>query len=116
MKRTAKLTSTNSLCHEPATATELLSAMVVELQEDIAELRRRIDLRPPKPPTLAAGWAPLKEAAYQTGYSLETMRLWAARGKISALRFGAKWYVNMKSLRKEISSRRGSIRQRAVFR
>jgi hypothetical protein len=116
MKRTTKLTSTNSLCDEPATTTELLSALVVELQEDVAALQRRIELRPPKPPTLAAGWAPLKEAAYQTGYSLETIRLWSARGKVSALRFGAKWYVNMKSLRNEISSRRRSIRQRAVFR
>jgi hypothetical protein len=95
---------------------EKLAAIVVEMQEDIASLRRRVDRRPPRPPSIANGWVVLKDAAFRTGYAAESIRLWAASGKVIAMRCGAKWYVNLASLKKQVNSVQDAVRERAKFR
>jgi hypothetical protein len=119
--RTQKLDSRTTMTRDkqqtiPATDPTKIAAVIVEMQEDIAELRRRVDRRPPTLPSVADGWVGLKEAAYQTGYGKESVRIWAASGKVSAKRCGGKWIVNLASVKKQVSAVQKSVREHARFR
>jgi len=48
---------------------------------------------------LPAHWLPLKAAAHDAGMKYETARTWAERGLIEARRDGARWIVNLVSLK-----------------
>jgi hypothetical protein len=75
------------------------AADIRALQQEVRELR---DIRAPAPPAppappaawpIPAGYASLKDAAAACSRSAEAVRLWAAAGKIAALRRNGRWYV-----------------------
>jgi hypothetical protein len=73
-------------------------ATIASLIVELAELREAVSKRPP--PRHKPGWVPLKEAAFQTGHSPETIRRWAASGKIDATMRGGCWSVRLGSVQK----------------
>lgn len=90
----------------PAGEIERLTALVLELQRDHAELRRDQDdirrtLNIPKP-VLALGeqWVALKFAADVVGFNAETVRLWALTGEIEAVKRGGRWFVNLPDVKR----------------
>lgn len=78
-------------------AIERLIALIMEQREDIAALRQSIERKQSQ--KIKPGFAHLKIAASEVGYSPETVRLWAAKGEIEAERIGGVWLVNLKSVR-----------------
>jgi hypothetical protein len=76
-------------------ALELLTATMLEIKEDVAELLRRSERRPPRHPR---GYVSLRRAAEDCGHCVETLRLWAVRGEISATRVGGVWSVKFEDV------------------
>jgi len=83
------------LADEPA-----LRALACELIEALADLQayRAIVESLPAPPPVGSGWVSLKAAADYSGYSVEAIRLWAARREINAVRSGGRWLVRLASV------------------
>jgi hypothetical protein len=77
---------------EAPSAIEALAAVIVELRADLDEMRARLDAMT-EPAAVPAEFIPLKLAAARTGFHPETLRGWAAAGRISAHRSGGRWYV-----------------------
>jgi len=48
---------------------------------------------------------PLKQAAGETGFNPETIRLWVSRGLIKGERHGGRWFVDPQSLAERIRCR-----------
>jgi hypothetical protein len=71
------------------------SQTISELRATVAQLTARVaelELPPER-------WAPLKAAAFDCGVEYETLRSWAVAGLVEARREGARWYVNIVSVR-----------------
>jgi hypothetical protein len=71
------------------------SRIIANLTETIARLEARV-AKLEQPP---AQWLPLKAAAHDCGVEYETARTWAVGSLIEARREGARWFVNVVSLR-----------------
>ena len=82
----------------PAWTVEKLAALLVELQEDVADLRRCVERRPARR-AMPRGWTCLKDAAAECGFTYECLRQWAASGQIVARRQGGQWIVNVASVK-----------------
>jgi hypothetical protein len=67
---------------------ETLVARSIEHDDDICDLRARL----PADTRLIAGLVPVK--SIDCGYSTETIKRWARRGEIAAVRKGGRWFVD----------------------
>src|SRR5262249_29385044 len=85
---------------------------LIELEEDVTELRAVARQHPFPPPGLVA----LKRAAEEIGYDRETVRRWAIAGDIASVRRGARWFIDPMSLRAHIASLRNCGSERAASR
>jgi hypothetical protein len=70
---------------------------IVELREDVAELRARVPPADTGPP---ADLVPIKQAAGLVGFDRESVRRWAIAGEIDSVRRGAAWFIDIASLRR----------------
>jgi hypothetical protein len=79
-----------------AAAVAELAGGLIEVREDVADLRARLpaDTGPP------AALVPLKQAAGLVGFDRESVRRWAILGEVDSVRRGAAWFIDMPSLRR----------------
>jgi hypothetical protein len=94
-------------------ALDVLHARIVEQREEIANLRAQLHKRRKPRAAVKEGHVTLKEASYQSGESdetkcpVETIRRWAAEGKLEA-DFGVDgvWVVHLAGFLKYFHKRR----------
>ena len=78
-------------------ATEMLAA-IIELREDLAEMRRRASRAAGSSLSkLPPGWVYLKQASFETGYHREHLRQLAIAKSIKGKRVGGIWRVILAS-------------------
>ena len=80
---------------EIATRDELLTAAFIELREEVAALRRKLEGSPPVRVSDDDGYASLLVAARQIGRSNEYLRQQVVKGKIAGVFEGGKWLVRL---------------------
>ena len=78
---------------EIATRDELLTAAFIELREEVAALRRKLEGSPPSTRVDDDQYVPLLIGARQIGRSNEYLRQRAVKGKIDAVFQDGKWFV-----------------------
>jgi hypothetical protein len=82
----------------------MLAADQIELREDVRALQA---VQPAKDGGAPAGMVPLKAATkFADGYSIETVRLWAAAHYVKAQRPGARWFLDVASLTAHVAAKR----------
>ena len=79
---------------------ERLGHQLDELKQTIESIRRSVDA-----PAALDTLVPLKSAACHTGFSVETVRLWLARGRVAGKRRGGRWHDNLQSLQRQLDHR-----------
>ena len=84
------------------TAAEL-SSVILRLEQLLEDLKIATEGRRVSKPQ--PSMVPLKQAAGQTGFSPETIRLWILRGLVKAERRGGRWFVDTLSLADRIRTR-----------
>jgi hypothetical protein len=81
----AELTRLNAVCAG-------LAGGLIEAREEIRELRAAL---PPSALPVAAGFVPAKAAAFEVGFSEESVRRWCRQGEIDASLKGGHWFARM---------------------
>jgi hypothetical protein len=80
-----------------------------ELRQTLARIERHLaELAKTNNPhsfKIDGNWIPLKTAAIDSNFSMETIRLWAVRGLLAAKRIGGKWFVDRRALEEYLRCR-----------
>jgi hypothetical protein len=73
----------------------LQGALIAELVQSNAELRKAAGLDPPKPTISAATqWRSIKQVCHSTNYSPTMVRELISQNRITAQKVGGKWFVD----------------------
>jgi hypothetical protein len=54
----------------------------------------------PRALSISKNWITLKEAAFATGFCVESIRSWCAKREVTAQRHGGRWLVDLASVKK----------------
>ena len=81
-----------------------LEAQREALSQAILTLRQALDVH-----DAPEAFVPLKRAAFDTDYCVETLRQWIVAGLVAGQRRGGRWFVSVASLRRYLETRASGI-------